>query len=329
MILAPILRIVAVGVLFSSSPGHIFHPQSNANVTATHVATGSANLFAYSLDEGATWQLADMSGVGITGSQGWTVVCNGSIWVAVAAASLQLLTSLDGITWTRQADPPAVLGNSTWPSTLKWIAPKGAFLSVNGSSGTATSVDGITWIAGGSTGTTTGVTGDATNYVSQATGGSSGRYSPTGAVWTSVGAFNTRGVASNGTGTFVAISSTLASKRSLNSGVTWSNGGNTTATWTRGGLAYGAGVFVGIGNDSGTPRSFTTADDGLTWTDRTATIPAGLWYQIIYARSRFVAIAQDDLVAISSDGIAWTTYALPSSGVNTWFSIAAYGVPTP
>lgn len=95
----------------------------------------------------------------------------------------------------------------------------------------------------------------------------------------------------------------------------------TTNVWQAG--AYGAGVFVVVGNASGggaTTSGMYSTDGGKTWL--LMTMPSGVWTDVVYGGGKFVAITSGTAAATSTDGINWTAQTLPSAA--GWTSIA-YG----
>ena len=115
----------------------------------------------------------------------------------------------------------------------------------------------------------------------------------------------------------------IPSAASSNNGVTWQN--NTpgaTSQYQGNSVAYGAGVYVST--VSSPPETYTrvfTSTDGLTWTNRTTTIPWYTWSAVTYSNGKFVAVGTNQ-VMVSTNGISWTLSATPPSG--TW-SAVTYG----
>lgn len=86
-------------------------------------------------------------------------------------------------------------------------------------------------------------------------------------------------------------------------------------TWS--GVAYGAGLWVGVAADG----SVSTSPDAITWTPRTAAEP-NAWNAVIFANSLFVAVASSGThrVMTSPDGITWT--ARTAASASSWLAIA-------
>lgn len=94
-------------------------------------------------------------------------------------------------------------------------------------------------------------------------------------------------------------------------------------------VVYGAGVWVAI---AGTTIKYST--DLKTWNTITITGVSGVYYDLIYAGGKFVAICNSTgstyKSATSTDGISWTlrnSVGTPSAGVGTpaWGAGIAYG----
>ena len=88
-----------------------------------------------------------------------------------------------------------------------------------------------------------------------------------------------------------------------------------TISETPRGIAYGAGVFAAHGSGTGSASSST---NGTTWTSRTGIASFNCW-NMIYANSVFVAVGSDTaglagtVSATSTDGITWTARTIPSN----------------
>ncbi|MBL9186967.1 MAG: hypothetical protein JNK23_05780 [Opitutaceae bacterium] len=73
--------------------------------------------------------------------------------------------------------------------------------------------------------------------------------------------------------------------------------------------AYGAGLFVAVGNNS----QVVTSPDGLTWTRRTLTDSGVTVTDVVFAAGKFVASTLSGAVYTSPDGLAWTRQPVPGS----------------
>jgi prepilin-type N-terminal cleavage/methylation domain-containing protein len=93
-------------------------------------------------------------------------------------------------------------------------------------------------------------------------------------------------------------------------------------SWTS--VAYGGGLYVLVGGNY-TEQPILTSADGVTWTPRTIS-PATGFREVVYGGGKFVAISADNKFYVSSDGIAWSSYAglLPPHAWRRWTDIT-YG----
>lgn len=86
------------------------------------------------------------------------------------------------------------------------------------------------------------------------------------------------------------------------------------------GMAFGAGVFVTIGN-SGVIQSST---DGINWTTRTSGTSETL-RRIYFVNSKFLAIGDKRTLLSSSDGITWSVVAFNAGTATQDFMSLSYG----
>jgi hypothetical protein len=147
-----------------------------------------------------------------------------------------------------------------------------------------------------------------------------------GVVWTKVtlsGGYNIRCIAYGG-GVYVLQQdgSTTYTSTDL---ATWAQNVGVNSihqAWGANGIAYGAGLFVGLGAST---TNVTTSPDGVVWTVRTGVLPAAIvWARIFYVNGLFFAAANDNVsyIATSPDGLVWTQRTMPSG--LAWGSVA-YG----
>ena len=143
---------------------------------------------------------------------------------------------------------------------------------------------------------------------------------PNSGAWVDVAAIN---------GTFIAIKSSSNGTAVSSDGTTWTVGGNLTAstTWTSiaagriGSLTYWVAIASG-----GTLANYSI-DNGSTWTISGALPGSGTWTSVAYFNGAFVAVRSGSAqAAYSTDGINWTTAALPSS--TTWQDVSGGTVGT-
>ena len=98
-----------------------------------------------------------------------------------------------------------------------------------------------------------------------------------------------------------------------------------TGVTTTQGLAYGAGLFVAVGNSGG----ISTSPDAVTWTARTSGTSNTL-RKVRFANSIFIAVGDNGTIVTSPDGITWTTRTSGTTqplygvgyGRNFWFAAA-------
>ena len=133
-------------------------------------------------------------------------------------------------------------------------------------------------------------------------------YSTNATSWTRVTTninWTVSGIAWSGS-RLVAVGQNIANNAySTNQGLNWTAGGaigfNTVD------VAFGASLFVAVGNSGGSGR-ISTSTDGTSWTSRT--LPSGFGssvgiVSVAFVNSRFVAVDQNCNVASSTDGITW------------------------
>lgn len=103
-------------------------------------------------------------------------------------------------------------------------------------------------------------------------------------------------------------------------GVTWTPVSAPDWPYNISQIAYGEGLFVGVGGTSISP-AIVTSPDGITWTERTAGT-AGSLYGIARGSGFFVAAGDNATIITSTDGINWVAQKQSSSGT---FAGVAYG----
>jgi len=123
-----------------------------------------------------------------------------------------------------------------------------------------------------------------------------------------------------GNNRYVAIGYGTSAAYSLD-GVTW-----TASTLPRSqsweSVAYGAGVFVAVGDNAAgfSTIYYATSTDGITWTERT--FNSGSWRDIVYGNSEFVVISEEGASQVSSSGTgSWTI----SGNLQAGYTSVAYG----
>jgi len=206
----------------------------------------------------------------------------------------------------------------------------GRFVAVGGA-GTASaySIDGQTWLAGGTLPTSTtwvgiaaGTIGSVDYFLAIGNSGTTSAYSTNGGgTWTSTT------LPSSGTwqsitfsnGVFVAhVSGGTATAYSLD-GQTWVAGGAlpSSTTWSKiaAGLIGSSTYFVVVAT-GGTAAAYS-ADNGISWTATGALPSSGTWNTLAYGYNRFLAVASGGTAAAySTNGTSWTSVTLPATA--TW-----------
>jgi len=263
------------------------------------------------------------------------------LFVAVSNITNNIISSIDGITWTVRTSPV----NNAWNSVC-WSPEVYLFVAV-ASSGTGnrimSSPDGITW-----TSRTNPVDNDWKSvcwsstlnlFVSVASSGTGNRImsSPDGITWTS----QTNPVDNNWSSVcwssflnlFVAVSSTGTGNCVMTSpdGVTWTS--RTSAAnnaWSSVCYSPNLNLFVAV-SSTGTGNCVMTSPDGITWTSRTSAAN-NAWTSVTWTPELqvFVAVASSgtsaNQIMSSPNGITWATRANNSASASnftnmTWSSI--------
>lgn len=225
-----------------------------------YVAVGNSATGAYSTN-GTTW-----TPMTLPSSQNWIGLAYGNgIWIAITDSTVIAISS-DGIVWS-SATIPGILGSRSIAfgggRFVTTTANDNARYSDDGTTWIAITLPDIPpWF----------VTYGNGRFVAigQGAGGTVTAYSVNGATWVlggTVPADNWRGVA-YGNGRFVAVANNSSNAvYSLDNGITW--GSSTlpsTSLWSR--IKYGQGLFITLGS-SGVAASST---DGINWTSRALTV---------------------------------------------------------
>ncbi|MFI5180846.1 MAG: hypothetical protein ACHQPI_05610 [Thermoanaerobaculia bacterium] len=181
-----------------------------------------------------------------------------------------LLTSPDGITWT-----PRTSGTTYQLNGLAYGG--GQYVAVDIVGSVLTSPDGITWTARISP-----LSFSSTSFWSVAYG--SGRFVVVGSYIPPFAPF-----------AWTTLTST--------DGVSWNQQLGTG--FALGGVTYGNGLFVAVGNDKGGPGAIVTSIDGTNWTRRYAGTGQYLG-GVAFGGGQFVALGNLGSLLTSTDGFAWT-----------------------
>jgi hypothetical protein len=244
---------------------------------------------------GTTWTLRNLD------NPLYAVTYGNGLFVAVGDRGA-ILTSPDGVNWTRQTS-----GTSDW---LKGVAyGNGLFVAVGGRGAILTSPDGVTWTAqtSGTGNSLSGVAyGDGT-FVAVGVGGTI-LTSPDGVTWTqrASGTSNWLEGVTYGDGLFVVVGLGGAILTSPD-GVTWTAQTSGTGNGLLG-VTYGDGLFVAVGWNG----TILTSPDGVSWTQRTSGTRNSL-SGVTHGDGLFVAVGSGGAILTSPDGVTWTAQASGTS----------------
>ncbi len=208
--------------------------------------------------------------------------------------------SSNGTTWT-SFDLPT---NGNWRCLA---AGNNRFVAIRGfdefTNAAASSEDGVTWTE---------------------------RFMPYSGYWTGV-AYG-KPINLNGSGIFVAVSSTLNRAAYSTNGINWSAstlptfGDSTVNQYVD--IAFGFDKFVALSNSGNIVAVGTWTGTSLSWTgsimDVIADSSAKDWVSIAYGNRRFVAISSQGDVGYSFDGLVWYPATLPTqdgSTIHNWKQI--------
>ena len=214
---------------------------SIVDTTAKYVAIASGTIgtsyLPTSAAANAAWTVGGNLQAGFTDAA--AVAYGGGIFVAVGGTAKGASAPLSAValTWTSRTLP--TLGAGTYSAITYG---NGTFVAIaTGSNATAYSLNGSTWVAGGTM--------------------------PSSTTWSSI---------AYGNGRFVAIATgTRSAAISLDKGITWKTvtpGLPSALTWTK--IAYGQGLFAAIASGGTT---VATSPDGITWTVRTMPGASSTW----------------------------------------------------
>ncbi len=237
------------------------------------VAVGYGGRRIRSLDDGATW--VDDQELEASGGDDMENL-RVVVWGDSQFVGLgwRVMTSPDGQTWNDRGTSPL----DNWIGGATYAENK--FVGVGGYGLRDISTDAITW-------TTESIDTAATHAYD-------------GVAWGAVG-----------NGIFVSANDSGARSYSAD-GTHWMYSSSLTSTASTH-LAFGGGVFVGIGG-----TQVVTSSDGVTWT-AAATLGASPG-SVLFAAGQFTAVA-DGHVYTSSNGVAWTDHVSSSANAGQ----VAYG----
>ena len=219
------------------------------------VAVGNGGTVLTSTD-GASWALQTvpaalepvLNGVAVSGDR---YVAVGTQWSAATSNYVELiLTSPDGINWTKVAPPYSMaLHDVIWSGT-KFVAAGTELGGMNALAAVLVSTDGVTWTKHlvGTLSTLQEIAWSGSQFL--ATGNSGAVMSPDGVTWTQVGMGVVSGGAIGWSGQRFLVCSIVYCQSTTN-GVQWEGTAQLpgTAPWVRG-LAWGGTKWVAVGQAS-------------------------------------------------------------------------------
>ena len=233
-----------------------------------------------------------------------------------------LVFSFDGVNWTSRT-------SGTTQALYALAATNGRYVAVGLAGTLLTSPDGLTWTRVPLTNAAgTAITSDllAVSFLNGQfiAAGASGviSASPDGTTWTPrTSAANTstiRGLAYNGTQyVFVTDTDRVVASPNLTTytNITIPAYSITTPRWA---LAYGAGLFVTVGNGG----EISTSPDGTTWTQRGTSGSRYVNYNVAFLNNHWIAVGSSGGVFTSPDGATWTRQTTPNT---TWMRGCTFG----
>ena len=293
-------------ILFTENTSNLYYNMYGAATSAnSNFLVGGASGYTYNTtNNGSTFSYV---GTELTHSSVYYGINQYIVADAAATNIGGVLTSLDGITWTRRNIPSitASLLASTSNGTNQ-------FISVGQNGTIVSSPDGVTWTA-----QTSGITQNI-NWVTYGNGlyiaGITNATQPIltssdGITWTKrtcSGASVCFGVVYNGSNLYVAVFSTGQIFTSPD-GVTWTVKTSGTSNDLKA-IIYANSQYVAVGN-AGT---ILTSPDATTWTVRTSNTANSL-SAITYNGSVYAATGVLGTIVTSPDGITWTVQTSISS----------------
>ena len=314
----------SLGLYHSSSVTYTFTTASFDTYTSASETWISSSITAsttavqyYTASLGSEYSASDPGWQSYTVSvSSWSDVTYGNgIFVAVSWGDTDVMTSIDGMSWTYHTASEA---NSWWG--LAYGNNTFVAVSRDGTTRSMYSIDtGQTW-----TGSLTpeqnrleGLTYGSSSFVAVASDGTSRVItSPDGITWTSQSNIPQKqweGITYDGN-QFVAVGSSTYTMVSSNA-ITWITGSDTQTFHN---VVYGNGLYIAVGGNE-----IASSIDGLTWTTRKS-VAGNNWYDVAYGNGLFVTISYSGTyrIATSSDGINWTLVTAPEN--LQWYGIT-YG----
>jgi len=243
---------------------------------------------------------------------------------AISVTQTNITFHTTGSVWTAR----------TMPSSENWSAVtygNGLFVAVASLSNISyTSPDGMTWTPHATLPMATSwssITYGNGIFVAIGGGGGSGcaAASTDGATWTSgtLGPSNGWTSVTFGNGLFVAGAYNGISTESETStdGVTWNSAGNSNLPLAVGNISVAYGNGQFVAVSASIGNTVALSSDGLSWSTQSLPVTTN-WTSVTYGNGVYVAITSSNQAATSADGITWVARALTSNA--SWNSIA-YG----
>lgn len=251
---------------------------------AVAVSNSSGQPYAvYSLDAGASWSAASVTGFTGTPGGAYAPVYVGGIWFAKVNA-IEGMRSTDGQNWAR------VSHSSHAADRTGYAFDKLLMIANSDSTGIRYSSDASTWTA--CTGLPTW-SGSVTNCVD------------------------------NGTVAVIAgLDGSSGFSLTSSDGITWTKNSApwTIAPWS---IACNGSRFVVVGQSSSTSDAAWYSEDGATWTSMSLVgtgSNSNIWKDVTYNGGLFLAVSSNTTdVSISEDGITWalSANAMVASGASS------------
>jgi hypothetical protein len=225
------------------------------------------------------------------------VVWSGTQYVAVGNGGI--LTSPDGVQWTRQTSgvyPTDSFGGVTWSGTQ--------FVAVGFGEPILTSPDGVAWtrVSGVPGGSLTGVAWSGVQFA--AVGEQVILTSPDGVVWSAPS------IVPPPTGLNAVVwagnqfaAAALGAIWTSPDGVNWTRQ-DTGIEESFLGIAWSGTRLVAVGGSG----SVLTSPDGATWTAQTVPVNPGSWQAVTWTGTQFVVVGPGATILTSPDGVTWSTW---------------------
>ena len=223
-----------------------------------------------------------------------------------------VLTSPDGLTWTTRT--PGIISDIVGVTYVTGGSPGYFLVAVDGTILKSTD-QGVTWVDAGISLTEPGAGLAALNstLVVFGTGKEKLHTSDQGATWTRQ-TLNVNGPS------FYNITRGPDKYVLAGSGTGWSTDGQTWHFSINSvpfeDIAYGAGIYVGVGAASNLQRPIRVSYDGILWRQLENPMASFTMNGVHYANGMFVATGNSGTIITSPDGLTWTERTLTSATLN-------------